>query len=596
MGRTKFPPAVTLVVLAILVGALLGTASAFLMRSQSQAVHSVAAPDTTSKSPDLSPPAEPIALPEADRQLIWDAEHHALELSRRAIPQLTRALKERNLDALLGQFAGEFEGSLPSLENSASRSHGPLHTRVYSASPELGTTDSEEFCHALLRLIASFERVDGAQLAVTEFRPESQSSTEPCWGGRWKLRLWGTTVDSPCEFVMDGTFRVASVEPEALASDGWLLAWNSSEGEMRTAEAPLMRQAADQFGFAVEDLFDSWQFTSGPPPVISGGVFVSDYDGDGRPDVLVSDILRGNMLYRAATDGTVSEVAALAGVSPIIESGRPVMWFDFDNDGFDDLLMGKVLLKNCGTGEFADGASSLGVSNLPVASGYVVADYDNDGLLDFYLARASGGPKSGPGKRSSWLRDETGPGNQLWRNCEGSFEDVTADTNASAGRRSTFTAAWLHADADPLIDLAVIDEFGAPVLLRNLGGSFEQRPLTDGFGGFCMGIATGDLDSDGQTDLYMANMYSKAGNRIFANLREDVYPNEVYSKLMEFTRGNEIQRNLGNGKFEKKGLAARVNDVGWAYGPAMFDVDNDGRLDLYSPAGFQSISRDEPDG
>ena len=54
--------------------------------------------------------------------------------------------------------------------------------------------------------------------------------------------------------------------------------------------------------------------------------------------------------------------------------------------------------------------------------------------------------------------------------------------------------------------------------------------------------------------------------------------------------------NRGNGKFEQVGPEKKVAAVGWAYGAALADFDNDGFLDIYATAGYVSRDRNEPDG
>ena len=111
-----------------------------------------------------------------------------------------------------------------------------------------------------------------------------------------------------------------------------------------------------------------------------------------------------------------------------------------------------------------------------------------------------------------------------------------------------------------------------------------------------MGAAAGDLDDDGQIDLYLANMYSKAGERVLSNLNFDLYPPEIARRLRHIVDGSELWHNRGQLRFEGTGRASGVARVGWAYGPCLADLDNDGRLDIYAPAGFYSVSRTEPDG
>jgi hypothetical protein len=111
-----------------------------------------------------------------------------------------------------------------------------------------------------------------------------------------------------------------------------------------------------------------------------------------------------------------------------------------------------------------------------------------------------------------------------------------------------------------------------------------------------MGVTCGDIDNDGNIDIYAANMYSKAGNRIIGNLRPDTYPERVMDRLHRFTTGSQLWRNRGGLAFEPLGIPFQVNSVGWAFGPALMDLDNDGFLDIFATAGNISRSRTEPDG
>ncbi|HZU35768.1 MAG TPA: VCBS repeat-containing protein, partial [Gemmataceae bacterium] len=222
--------------------------------------------------------------------------------------------------------------------------------------------------------------------------------------------------------------------------------------------------------------------------------------------------------------------------------------------------------------------------------------FDCDGKLDFYVTRP------GTGKADSWLSGKAGDRmkqNQLWRNRgHWQFENVTARSGTSGDNRSTFTAAWLDADNDGWPDLYVINEFGNGVLYRNRhDGTFEAHELFNGpidFGS--MGLIAGDIDNDGNIDLYLGNMYSKAGNRVIGNLKSGIYPDNITAKIRTYVTGSQLWRNRGGLKFEPQGQHFQVNSVGWSYGPALVDLDNDGYLDIYATCGFVSHARNEPDG
>ncbi len=146
-------------------------------------------------------------------------------------------------------------------------------------------------------------------------------------------------------------------------------------------------------------------------------------------------------------------------------------------------------------------------------------------------------------------------------------------------------AAWSDIDGDGDPDLYVVNEGGPNQLVRNDGdGRFTD--ITDGATrdvGFGMGAAFGDYDEDGRPDLYVTNMYSKAGRRIAEIMRSE-------ARVQGAARGNSLLRNTGSGFEFIRGSAAEAADFGW--GGIFFDANNDGRLDIYAPAGYVTMPRE----
>jgi hypothetical protein len=132
--------------------------------------------------------------------------------------------------------------------------------------------------------------------------------------------------------------------------------------------------------------------------------------------------------------------------------------------------------------------------------------------------------------------------------------------------------------------------------LINRSGKFVEKVIDPVFGGFSMGVTAGDFNNDGHTDIYVANMYSKAGNRIVSNVDRSIYPAALFRKVREATTGNKLYLSKGDGTFTVLSSEKIVADVGWAYGPGFVDLNGDGWLDIYSTAGFRSIERGKPDG
>jgi len=172
---------------------------------------------------------------------------------------------------------------------------------------------------------------------------------------------------------------------------------------------------------------------------------------------------------------------------------------------------------------------------------------------------------------------------------DGRFERAT-DAGDVEGEFNTLAAAWTDMDLDGDMDLYLVSEGGPNELMRNNGdGTFtEVSDAVSGEIGFGMGAGLGDYDNDGRTDIYVTNMYSKAGLRI----AEQMGSSEM---IVQSARGNSLLRNTTTGfvktsSLDDSGVQVEAADFGWGGGFA--DLNNDAYLDLYVPAGQQSMPQE----
>jgi tetratricopeptide (TPR) repeat protein len=167
------------------------------------------------------------------------------------------------------------------------------------------------------------------------------------------------------------------------------------------------------------------------------GVAAADYDNDGWPDLYVSNLGGTNFLYRNNHNGTFTELGRGAGV-PGPGQGFPTWFFDYDNDGYQDLFVGSFvtsvdeaaraylhlprngqtmkLYRNLHDGSFQDVTREVGLDKSLMVMGANFGDIDNDGFLDMYLG--TGSPSYASLVPSLLLRNRGG----------GSFVDVTASS------------------------------------------------------------------------------------------------------------------------------------------------------------------------
>jgi len=559
---------------------------------------------TNAASPDRAGgTSNKLPLAENDRVYLANIEQRGLRLSMRAFPALSAAINNGDTAKISRLFASSFAGQTLDLAQGYGPETEGLKIRRVVASGEpkskVISANAEQFTRYLLDLRRRFGTNLIVDMALKSFSPFKREEIDGPWRGGCALRLAGRRTDgAPSELMLSLDLELARVpESDAITTEaGWVQSLRVTDAQEVIAKGELLAEVAKERGIDRSLFHDNWTVPLANRVVVTGGVYAGDVDDDGWEDILITD-KKGVFLFRNEGGGRFVDTTERAGLPRQLGSVANALFADFDGDGLIDLLLDRRAFRNVGQFHFQEVTN---VTPLPFGSalGLSAGDYDKDGRVDIYVAR-SYGEKGGRSGKNSWIDGPGGPGNQLWHNLGNwQFEEVSQKANAQAGRRSCFTAAWLDANNDGWPDIYAINEFGGGILLLNQGnGTFKEQPLIDDAGDFgSMGMAVADYDNDGNIDIYTANMSSKSGRRVMENLPAGSYPPDVLSKMKRFVTGSEMYRNLGGLKFARVGSNLRVRAVGWAYGAAFVDLDNDGWLDLYGTCGFMSVNKEEPDG
>ncbi len=321
---------------------------------------------------------------------------------------------------------------------------------------------------------------------------------------------------------------------------------------------------------------------------MTGGVATLDYNNDGLLDIYFTngsvtpsmkkeDPKFYNRLYRNDGDFTFTDVTLEAGVKGEgYQMGVAVA--DYNNDGNVDIFVAgvysNILFRNNGDGTFTDVTGEAGITSdlWSVAAGWF--DYDKDGHLDLFVVnyvewttewKKFCGDPTGKIRVYCHPNHFEGLPNTLYRNNgDGTFEDVTEKSGIGKHVGRGMSVAFEDYDEDGWPDAFVANDKLANFMFRNNGdGTFEEVALF-------VGVALRD--------------HGKAVSSMGGAFRD--YDNDGKPDLWVTALDWEtfpLFRNVGDGFFEdatySSGVAKEtINRSAWSLG--MFDFNNDGWKDM----------------
>ena len=314
------------------------------------------------------------------------------------------------------------------------------------------------------------------------------------------------------------------------------------------------------------DLEHQWDDTVHP----FNGAAVIDTDGDGHYEIFVSGGKNQPDALLAYRNGRLENRIEGTGLSSQVASYGPVS-IDIDNDTDVDLLVARddgLYLYVNQSGQFTESKIPLSLAKNAVPLSVAVGDIDHDGDADLYISVFV----SFESFRSATFNDPDHAKTNilLLNNGDLSFTDIT-ESSGTAGLNNTFLAVFTDLNNDGWQDLVVAQNTGEIEIFRNNRDlTFDSIPTDSGYG-FWMGLGLGDIDRDGDQDLFFTNV----GDSIPAFLTTGDIRDDQRHELEWL-----LLRNDGDFQFTDVTADYGITGEGFAWGGIFEDLNLDGQLDL----------------
>jgi enediyne biosynthesis protein E4 len=335
------------------------------------------------------------------------------------------------------------------------------------------------------------------------------------------------------------------------------------------------------------------------------GVAVLDFDRDGFEDLFVADGVR-SILYRNDGHGRftdVTEKAGLLGPDGKGVAATGVAAGDVDGDGAPDLFVTDAfgparLFRNRRDGTFEEITARSGISISGQMRSAAFADVDGDGDLDLLVCVTGDYYRQMPDP--PFDANDARPNRLYLNDGHGRFVDATKQWGLDKTSRWSLSSLFADYDGDGRPDLIVTNDFGLKNLYRNEGGK-TFRDVTDAADAqvraYGMSAAWADFDGDGRLDLYTTGCDTQwyflhdypwlpigLPGRLFL---------PIAVRWMEtMATGNSLLLQTPDHKFVNATARSGAAHAGWNWSAVAADLDGDSWPDIYATNGMWGDGRD----
>ena len=303
------------------------------------------------------------------------------------------------------------------------------------------------------------------------------------------------------------------------------------------------------------------------------GVSVLDADGDGLDEILVGGGHgQQDAIYSYDQQGFTSfQTSGLDKEEKDATFG--VASLDVDRDGLEDLFLaresGVYYAKNAGEGNFESRKLEFGLAENTTPLSIALGDINRDGFVDLYI---SGYIKLKYAEGETNFSDDYGGHSYLLlNNGQNEWSDIS-QSSGIAKQHNRFLAVFADLNGDQWPDLVVAQDTGKVKIWENRKDNtfLKHEDPTDY--AYPMGLGVGDIDNDGDVDLYFSNVGNTLPRlMVKGNLTNEQVLNMDYILL----------ENTGNFTFKDISVAKNAANYGFGWGTTIADFNNDSRMDLY---------------
>lgn len=345
-----------------------------------------------------------------------------------------------------------------------------------------------------------------------------------------------------------------------------------------------------------------------------GGVGIADFNNDGLSDIVFAGNCVANKIYLNKGNLKFVDITESSGINVANYWTNGVCLADVNNDGYTDIYFSNGGAKLSPTERqnqlfinnrdltFTEKAFELGINDGNFSTQSSFFDYDKDGDLDLFVINHTNYQRKKMKFMVDIMKDDKkveAATSHLYRNDGDKFTNITKEAGVfQLGYGLGLVTTDLNSDG--LTDIYVANDYSIPdfMYINNGDGTFtdQQKSRTRQISWFGMGCDIGDINNDGFEEIAVVDMATSdhiRGKTLMASMDPKAF--KTYVELFKYQYQymfNSFQLNNRNGSYSNIANMLGVAKTDWSWAPLLADFDNDSRKDYFVTNGYRRYTRD----